>query len=79
MAQQSERSFKKEVRKQTVAYITAAFGFVAGLAWNEAFKGLIDLFFPTDTQSIWVKFIYAVVITIIIVFATYFLIKKEEE
>jgi hypothetical protein len=34
-----------KVREQTVNYILAAFGFVAGLAWNEAIKSLIDVRF----------------------------------
>lgn len=79
MEKQSQRSFKKELRKQTVTYMTAAFGFVVGLAWNEAFKGLIEFFFPAEGQSIWVRFIYALVITLIVVLVTYFLLKKEEE
>lgn len=79
MEKQSERSFKKELRKQTVTYMTAAFAFVVGLAWNEAFKALIEFFFPLENQSIWIKFIYALVITVVVVLVTYFLLKKEEE
>lgn len=79
MEKQSERSLKKELRKQTVTYMTAAFGFVVGLAWNEAFKSLIEFFFPLNDQSIWIKFIYALVITAVVVLVTYFLLKKEEE
>lgn len=76
---QQKKSFKKELRQQTVTYLTAAFGLVAGLAWNEAIKGLIESLFPNGTNSLLAKFIYAVGITIVVVLVTYFLLKKTEE
>lgn len=72
-------SFKKELRQQTVTYLTAAFGFVAGLAWNEAIKALIETLFPLGTNSLLAKFIYAIAVTVAIVIITYFLLKKNEE
>lgn len=66
---------KNEFKKSVVGYMTAAFGLIAGLAWNEAIKSLIDFFFPEGGNSILAKFIYAILITIIVVIITYLLFK----
>jgi len=47
----------------------AGFGLVAALAWNEAIKSLFDKIFP-QSGGIIAKFIYAIVVTVIIVFIT---------
>jgi hypothetical protein len=64
---------KNEFRKKIVGYIVAAFGLVAGLAWNEAVKALIDFLFPMSQNGLWAKFIYAVIITLILVIVTIYL------
>jgi hypothetical protein len=73
----------REVRQQTVSYITGGLGLVAGLAWNEAIKGLIDYWFPLKGNSVLAKFIYALIITLIVVLTTIYLLrvfrKKETE
>jgi len=61
------KKIKTEVKKQVVGYILAAFGLVAGLAWNDAIKALIQHFFPGDKSSIPAQFVYALVITIVVV------------
>jgi hypothetical protein len=40
---------------------------VAGLAWNEAIQELIKFLFPLSRNSILVKFLYAAIITIVVV------------
>ncbi len=60
-------SFKQEIRLKTADYILAAFGFVTGLAWNEAVKALIEQFFPFSSSTVWAKLIYALFITIVFV------------
>lgn len=60
-------SFKQEVRFKTADYILAAFGFVTGLAWNEAVKALIEQFFPLHDNTAWAKLIYALFITVVFV------------
>lgn len=57
---------KKEVKKQSITYITTALALVAGLAWNDAIKELINYLFPTG-GGILAKFIYAAGITIVVV------------
>ncbi len=46
---------KTEVRQRTIGYIVAAFGLVAGLAWNEAIKALIEYLFPLSPNTLKVK------------------------
>ena len=72
IVKEEAKRIRREVRKQTAGYILAALGLVAGLAWNEAIKGLIDYFFPSSQGGILIKFAYAVLITIfVVVAATY--------
>lgn len=70
---------RRELRERTIGYILAAFSFVAGLAWNEAIKSLIDQFFPFSRDSIWIKFVYAIVVTLVIVLVTIYLLKLIEQ
>jgi len=73
---------QSEVRQNLAKYIGAAFGLVAGLAWNDAIKALIEYLFPLQKNELGAKFVYAVLITLVVVFiTTYFvkLLKREEE
>jgi preprotein translocase subunit SecE len=49
--------------------ITAAFGLVAALAWNTAIQELFTVIFP-EAGDLIAKFLYVVVVTVIIVFVT---------
>lgn len=68
---------KESLKAKAYDYLLAALGFVAGLAWNDAIKTLIDYFFPLSKDSILAKFIYAVFITFVVVIFGNYLIKKE--
>lgn len=68
----------QEVRKRTTDYILAAFGFVAGLAWNEAIKGIIEAFLPTQNSAI-AKLVYALILTVILVVVSGYLIRSSSE
>ena len=67
---------ESSVREKTVGYITAAFGLVAGLAWNDAIKSLIETFFPGKSGGVFAKFGYAFLITAVVVLITRALIKS---
>jgi len=69
------RRVEKEVRERMITYLTAAFGLVAGLAWNDAIKALIEYLYPLDKNSVPAKFIYAILITLVLVFVTMYLVK----
>jgi len=60
---------KTEVIEKIAALITAAFGLVAALAWNEAIQAIFKSIFG-EASSIMAMLTYAVVITIIAVIAT---------
>ena len=64
---------KSKYREQTVGYLSAAFGLIAGLAWNDAVKQLIETVFPADQGTIVAKFIYAALITAIVVLVSNYL------
>ena len=64
----------REVKAKTVAYISTAFGLVAGLAWNDAIKALIESLFPLAKNTLLAKFVYAVLVTVVVVL----LVKKLE-
>ncbi len=73
---------KREVQKQLLTYVAASLGLVAGLAWNEAIKALIEYFFPATQNTLLAKFMYAAGLTLAIIIVTFYLtrlIKKDEE
>lgn len=75
---------KREVRKKTASYIVAGLALVAGLAWNDAITSLIEHLFPRTNNTLFAKFVYAVVVTAIIVVAGLYITKllakeKQEE
>lgn len=63
----------REVKEKTLGFIITAFGLVAGLAWNEAIQSLIKSFFTVDKDTIWVKFLYAIIMTVLVVLITIYL------
>lgn len=71
---------RNEVKERTATYIMGGLGVVVGLAWNEAIKGLIEYFIPyAGAGTLVAKFVYAVLLTIIIVVATTYLFRAPKE
>ena len=58
---------RTEIRERTLGYMLAAFGFVAGLAWNDAIQALIGYLFPLPKNTLPAKFLYAVIISFVAV------------
>ena len=78
---QESQTLRAEVRERTLGFITAGLGLVAGLAWNDAIKALIEYLFPLDKNGLLAKFLYAVVITLVVVLLSVYLVrwlKKED-
>ena len=80
MADQNEKKeealLRDKIRDQIIGYLTAALGLVAGLAWNDAIKSLIDQIYPAgEGNNVLAKFWYAVVITFAVVSVSYYLIR----
>lgn len=81
---EERRRIQHEIRTRVLGYVLGAFGLVAGIAWNDAVQSLITLIFKIDRQTILAKFIYAAVVTLVLVivsvyFVRFFAEKKHEE
>jgi hypothetical protein len=63
----SSHPLQSEFRQQFSHYLLAGFGLVAGLAWNDAIKALIDYIFPQGGETVVAKLIYAGVMTVVVV------------
>lgn len=66
---------KKEMRTRTFGYISAAFGLVAGLAWNDAISAFINAIFPVAKDTVMVKFLYAIAVTVVVIYLIKYLDK----
>jgi hypothetical protein len=64
------------VRERTIGYITAGLGLVAGLAWNDAIRSLLEHLFPIDRNGIVAKFIYAIMATLAVVVVSIIFIRS---
>jgi len=60
------KNLQKETREKMITLILAGFGLVAALAWNDAIQALFNQLFPKSNGVIG-KFVYAVIVTIIVV------------
>lgn len=67
---------KEELKNQTKGYIMAGLGVVAGLAWNDAIRSLIDTVFVFSKDGILVKFLYALLITIVVIVIGRYILKS---
>lgn len=67
----------REVLEKTLQLATAAFGLVAALAWNDAIQTLFAQLFG-EAADITAKFLYAILITGVVVFATIRLARLQE-
>lgn len=69
-----DKKFKKEVLDKMVALVTAAFGLVAALAWNDTIKAIFRAVFGAG-ETVWAMVVYAVVVTLIAVIVTLYISK----
>ena len=72
----AKSSLKKEIVEKTSALLTAAFGLVAALAWNEAIK---NWFASKPELSAYGPWVYAILVTVIAVIATIWIAKISEK
>lgn len=61
------KPFKLQLVETFTTLMTAAFGMIAALAWNEAIKKLIESVFPSGDDQLIPLLVYAVFITLIAV------------
>ena len=62
--------FQREVRSRIMGYVVGALSLVAGLAWNDAIKSLIENWFPLPSDSVSAKLFYAFIVSILAVVIT---------
>lgn len=81
-----QKRVREEISQKTLGYILTAFGLVAGLAWNEAIKSLIEFLFPFNRDTLLAKFTYAFLMTLVLIIVSIHLAnifglksKKKEE
>lgn len=63
------KNLSSEMASQLLTLMTSAFGLVAALAWNDAVQALFKQLFPA-AGSIVAKFLYAILVSVIIVVVT---------
>ncbi|MES2023106.1 MAG: DUF5654 family protein [Patescibacteria group bacterium] len=68
----------RDIQRQTFGYILTALGLVVGLAWNDAIRSSIEYLFPLNQNSITAKFLYAIILTMLIVFISKYVLKTLE-
>jgi len=70
---------KKLVIEKLSTLITAAFGLIAALAWNDTIKEIFATVYQGENSTLWAMIIYATIITIIAVIVTIMIGKAEEK
>lgn len=63
------RSVTSEIAGQVLQLATSALGLVAALAWNDAVQSVFKEYFPA-ASGIRAKFVYALIVTVLIVAVT---------
>src|SRR5438445_9033678 len=68
-----EKTFQEELVTQLTTLATSGFGLVAALAWNEAIQGFVKQYIEPRVPGtgIFYQFLYAIIITCVIVLITY--------
>jgi len=64
-----------EIVENVKKLAVTAFGLVAALAWNDAITALFTYIFPEKTSGLQAQFLYAILVTLIVVLVTYYLSK----
>lgn len=73
-----KHSLKSEFIKTMSQFITAAFAFVAALAWNDMIKGMINKFIEPGS-GLRSQIYYAIIVTTLAVIVTYYLGKLTQK
>lgn len=64
-----KKDLKLEILEKMSTLVTAGFGLVAALAWNEAIKKLFEVIFG-KASNLMAMFGYAIIVTVIVVLVT---------
>lgn len=69
-------SFTADVRDQSSSYLLQGMALTAALAFNSAVGATISHYYPYDKETLGAKWLYAVVIVIILILAVYIIGKQ---
>jgi uncharacterized membrane protein len=70
VAREKEEKVTAEVLDKFAELITIALGLVAALAWNTAIQNLFTTIFGKTGSALIGQFLYAIIITLVVIFAT---------
>jgi len=74
-----KKSFTQSLAENFKLLLGYALGLVAALAWNDAIQSFIKTIFPKESlSSLLVKFIYAIIITVLAVIVIFLITKLEK-
>jgi hypothetical protein len=59
--------YANELRIKTAHYLLTGFSLVVGLSWNEFIKKIIEKLFPLNSDAIYAKFMYCIIITFMLI------------
>lgn len=71
-------SLIKDVKSKMPTIIIGSLTLIAGLAWNDAFKAIIDYYVPVqykNSANVWFKTFYAFILSTIIIILISILLK----
>jgi hypothetical protein len=71
--------YTNELRIKTTHYLITGFSLVVGLSWNEFIKKVIENVFPLDSDVIYAKFAYCLLITFLLVVFVNFMPSTDKE
>jgi uncharacterized membrane protein YdbT with pleckstrin-like domain len=71
------RRVSKKFLEKTGIYLMAGLGLVVGLAWNDAIQALVKELVPIGTGTVVLKFVYAMIITAVLVVVSMRMEKSE--
>jgi len=70
-----EQKTRSEILGKLLDLMTAAFGLVAALAWNDAVQTLFRVIFG-ERSGLIAKFVYAILVTVLVVLLTRMISRK---
>lgn len=73
-----KNDLRSEFLKTITQFVTAAFAFVAALAWNNAIQGIISRFIAPGS-GLKSMIYYAIIVTVLAVLTTFYLGKLTQE
>lgn len=63
------------VKNSLLYYLFTSFAFIVALAWSSAISTLFDTYFPDKNKSVLSRFVYAFVLTIMLILISIYLNK----